>query len=446
MKKVITYGTYDLLHYGHIALLERAKALGDYLIVGVTSDAFDKNRGKLNVKQSLYERIKAIEDTGLADKIIVEEYVGQKVADIQKYHVDTFAIGSDWEGKFDYLKEFCQVVYLPRTKGISSTQLRAKENRNIKMGIIGCENPAERFVGEIPFVSGIEAVGVYESSKEKRKRFAEQFQLTEYQDVDKMLQNVDAVHIFEPAEKKYELIKKCLLAGCHVICKSPIFLKRKQADELYQLALAKQLVLMEGIKTLYFPAFEHMELLINSGEIGKIKDIDLSCSQIPEEMKMLEKDCYRGAIYDWGATAIAPIIKLLGTNYEKAEILDYTENGFNYFTRGIIKYRDTSASFKVGVGIKTEGDMIITGTKGYIYVPAPWWKIEYFETRYEDLRKTKKYFYPFAGEGFRYEILEFVRAIQGGLNEMPRHNSKAVVEETNILELYQQKQECKTKE
>ena len=132
MKKVITYGTYDLLHYGHIKLLERAKRLGDYLIVGVTSDAFDKNRGKLNVQQSVLERVEAIRSTGLADEIIIEEYEGQKIADIKKYDIDIFAIGSDWLGKFDYLKDYCEVVYLKRTDGISSTEIRINKNPIIK--------------------------------------------------------------------------------------------------------------------------------------------------------------------------------------------------------------------------------------------------------------------------------------------------------------------------
>ena len=110
LKKVITYGTFDLLHYGHINLLKRAKALGDYLIVGVTTDSFDISRGKLNVQQSLMERIQAVKDTGLADEVIPEEYIGQKIDDIRRYHIDVFAIGSDWEGKFDYLKEYCEVV------------------------------------------------------------------------------------------------------------------------------------------------------------------------------------------------------------------------------------------------------------------------------------------------------------------------------------------------
>ncbi len=110
MKKVITYGTFDLIHIGHIRLLERAKALGDYLIVGVTSDDFDKSRGKINVQQSLMERIENVRSTGLADEIIVEEYEGQKIDDICRKNVDIFAIGTDWLDKFDYLSDYCEVV------------------------------------------------------------------------------------------------------------------------------------------------------------------------------------------------------------------------------------------------------------------------------------------------------------------------------------------------
>lgn len=439
MKKVITYGTYDLLHYGHIALLERAKALGDYLIVGITSDAFDKGRGKLNVKQSLYERIKAIEETGLADQIIVEEYMGQKISDIQKYGADIFAIGSDWTGKFDYLKEFCEVVYLPRTQGVSSTELRAKANRNIKLGIIGLENPADRFVKEVAYVSGVSIEGVYDSDSEKREQFCEKFVLEGFDSMEALLSKVDAVHIFESPEKHYELIQKCLDANCHVMCKSPMFLSEAEAKDIFARAEAKNILVMEGIKTLYFPAFEHLELLINSGVIGEIKDIDLSCSQIPGNMQEISNEYYRGAMFDWGTTALVPIFKLLGTSYDRVELFDHTENQFNYFTRAIFKYPDATASFKVGVGIKTEGNMVITGTKGYLYVPAPWWKTDYFEVRYEDLRETKKYFYQYGGEGLRYEALTFVKAIQDKLIEIPRHTRKEIIEETKILEEFRKK-------
>ena len=115
MTKVITYGTFDLFHEGHYRLLQRAKALGDYLIVGVTTEAYDLTRGKLNVIDSLMTRIENVRRTGFADEIIIEESSGQKFNDIIKYQIDIFTVGSDWVGAFDYLKDYCQVVYLERT-------------------------------------------------------------------------------------------------------------------------------------------------------------------------------------------------------------------------------------------------------------------------------------------------------------------------------------------
>lgn len=177
MKKVITYGTYDLLHQGHINLLRRAKELGDYLIVGVTSDSFDRERGKLNVRNNVLERIEAVRQTGYADEIVIEDYVGQKIDDIQRFGVDIFAIGSDWQGHFDYLKEFCQVVYLPRTEGISSTQLREEVLEKIKIGIIGTGRIAQRFIPEAASVSGSEIVSVYNPDYVDAEAFASRFGL-----------------------------------------------------------------------------------------------------------------------------------------------------------------------------------------------------------------------------------------------------------------------------
>ena len=155
MKKVITYGTYDVLHHGHVNILRRAKELGDYLIVGVTSDSFDKERGKLNIRNNVLERVEAVRATGYADEIIIEDYVGQKIDDIQKYNVDVFCLGSDWEGKMDYLKEYCEVVYFPRTEGISSTQIRNESTIDIRVGIVGTGRIAKRFIPETKFVNGV---------------------------------------------------------------------------------------------------------------------------------------------------------------------------------------------------------------------------------------------------------------------------------------------------
>lgn len=182
MKKVITYGTYDLLHYGHINLLKRAKELGDYLIVGITTDSFDLERGKLNVRNNLMERIEAVRQTGLADQIIIEEYQGQKIDDIKKYEVDIFAIGSDWEGHFDYLKEYCKVVYLPRTEGISSTMLRNENQRTIKIGIIGSGRMAKRFLEEAKHVNAVVIDSVFNPIHEDLSIFCTETGLRGYSD------------------------------------------------------------------------------------------------------------------------------------------------------------------------------------------------------------------------------------------------------------------------
>ena len=136
MKKVITYGTFDLFHKVHYNILKRAKEYCDYLIVCVTGDSYDIVRGKLSVKDSLATRIENVKKTGLVDEIIVEEYLGQKISDIIKYDIDTFVIGDDWKGKFDHLSRYCEMVYLERTKNISSTKLREENFTKYNIAII----------------------------------------------------------------------------------------------------------------------------------------------------------------------------------------------------------------------------------------------------------------------------------------------------------------------
>ena len=274
MKRVITYGTYDLLHQGHINLLRRAKALGDFLIVGVTNDSFDRERGKLNVRNNVLERVEAVKATGLADKIIIEDYVGQKIDDIQKYDVDIFAIGSDWKGKFDYLKEFCEVVYLPRTDGISSTMLREDLQKDVIVGIIGAGRIAERFVPESGFVSYIRVNCIYDIDYKKTEDFAHRHQIEKVcHSLDDLLENVDAVYIATPHLSHYSLTKKALQYKKHVLCETPLVLYGKEAKELYYLAEENGVILMEANKTVHSPAFNHLITMIKSGAIGDVVDV-----------------------------------------------------------------------------------------------------------------------------------------------------------------------------
>lgn len=427
MIKVITYGTYDLLHYGHIRLLERAKALGDYLIVGVTADDFDKTRGKINVQQSLMERIEAVRNTGIADEIIVEEYEGQKIDDIRKNSIDIFTVGSDWKGKFDYLNEYCKVVYLDRTEGVSSTEIRT-ENREIEMGLIGDSVFLNKIYEESKYVNGLKVSSLQTSNlsimKEELRKCSNK----------QIMDDSEAIYIRSNPELHYEQIKNALMNGKHVLCESPISLSKKQTEELFAIAKEKGLVLMEAIKTAYATAFSRLILLIKGGNIGNIVSIDATCTS-------LNKTDWNG-IYEWGPTALLPIFELLGTKFEKNIITHLDSTGTDLFTKIDFVFDNAVASIKVGDGVKSEGELIISGTKGYLYIPAPWWKTDYFEIRYENSNDNKRYFYQLDGEGIRYELVAFARAIESGktVSNIKYETSVAI---SKMMEDYYNKKDIK---
>lgn len=134
MKKVLTYGTFDLLHYGHLKLLKRCKALGDHLTVGLSSDEFNRLKGKESA-MNFEERKELLQNFKFVDAVIKEDSWDQKIKDIQEHNIDVFVIGDDWTGKFDHLREYCDVIYLPRTKSISTTEIKKllaenKDNSN----------------------------------------------------------------------------------------------------------------------------------------------------------------------------------------------------------------------------------------------------------------------------------------------------------------------------
>ena len=408
--KVITYGTYDLLHYGHIRLLERAKALGDYLIVGITSDDFDKTRGKINNQQSLMERIAAVEATGIADEIIVEEYEGQKIDDIRRLNVDIFTVGSDWIGKFDYLNEFCKVIYLPRTEGISSSEIRA-EKRKLSIGIIGKGNLCNKFIREMQYVNGVE-----------------------YKELHDSFEGVDAVYVVTHSRKRYDDVKEALGSGKHVICESPIALSSAQFLELMELSRKKGCVLVDAIKTAYSTAYSRLLVVAKSGRIGEIVSVDAVCTSLVDGVGEEGRDLSQkqNSICAWGPLAMLPIFQLLGTDYKsKTIVTKIIDKNLHYdaFTKIDFVFDKAVASAKVAKAAKAEGELVITGTKGYIYVPAPWWKTDYFEVRFENPADNKRYFYQLDGEGIRYEIVAFAKAVEGGsqINYIEESVSNAIV-------------------
>lgn len=422
MKRVITYGTFDLLHRGHVSLLRRARALGDYLVVGVTSDSYDRERGKLNVHDSLAERMEAVRATGLADEVIVEEYEGQKITDIKRLGIDVFAIGSDWEGRFDYLREWCEVVYLERTRGVSSTELRAERQGIVRVGIVGTGRIAARFVPELRCVSGVEAIGAYNPHLASAEAFAERFDLAlATDDLPELLGAVDAVYVASPHQFHHDQTMEALHAGVHVLCEKPMALTAADLDEAYALAHERGLALFHAVKTAYCPAFEHLLVLAKSGRIGEVVSVDAAFTKLEREgSRELRGDGFGGSFLELSSYPALAAAKFLGTGAKRASFDSVRRGGVDLLTRATVSYGGPSASLLVGLGAKSEGDLVVTGTKGYMYVPAPWWKTEYFEMRFEDPSATRKYFYQFDGDGLRYEVQDFVRAIGEGMVESPK--------------------------
>ncbi len=417
MIKVITYGTYDMLHYGHIRLLERAKALGDYLIVGITSDDYDKTRGKINNQQSLIERIASVKATGLADEIIVEEYEGQKIDDIRRYNIDIFTVGSDWEGHFDYLNEYCKVVYLPRTQGISSSDVRA-EKRKLRIGLVGSAAFRTKFINETKYVNGVEVVGVYASHTGDEPEVQNLFYTNSY---DELLEKVDAVYVISKPENHYMHTKLALEAGKHVLCESPMAYSKTQCKELYVLAEENNLILMDAIKTAYATAYERLIFMVKGGKIGKVVSIDVVCTSLRDGIAVDGVDLSQkwNSMCGWGPVALLPVFQIFGVDYKDRVFytrFQYKRENIDAFTKIDFVYPAGVASVKVAKGAKAEGELVIAGSEGYIYVPAPWWKTDYFEVRYENPADNKRFFYQLDGEGIRYEIVAFAKAIESGRN------------------------------
>lgn len=414
MKKVITYGTFDLFHQGHYNLLKRAKELGDYLIVGVTTEHFDESRGKVNVVDSVLERVENVRKTGFADEIILEDHIGQKIEDIQKYQIDIFTVGSDWIGTFDYLRKFCQVIYLERTPDISSTLIRKSRFRIVDVGIIGTGRIAPRFVSEARYVSGINISCAYNPVPESGKAFQRKCDIEcETKNLDAFLERIEAVYIASPNETHYDYAKKALQCGKHVLCEKPVAFTRRQTEELYELAEENDKVLLEGIKTAYCPGFQHLIDVALSGSIGEIRDVEACFTRLADEAARERTDAkYGGSFLEFGYYSLLPIIKLFGVSYDSFQIDSITgKGGIDLYTKVQIRYPDSMATAKMGVGVKSEGELVIAGTDGYILAQSPWWLTRHFEVRRENPMDIKVYEPAFQGDGLRYEISEFVAQI-----------------------------------
>ena len=448
-KTVITYGTYDMLHEGHMRLLKRAKALGDYLIVGVTDENYDRSRGKLNVVESTKKRVKSIEALDFVDKVVVEKHKNQKVEDIQKYDVDIFAIGDDWEGFFDYLKEYTHVEYLPRTEGISSTKLRKENFKPIKLGLVGLGRDTQEFINESQFVTSVKVNRIYDNDFLKVKAFTKDNEIIKYghDKYDEFLDStIEAVYIDTQLKEHYTLIKNALKAGKHVLCENPLALGKKELKELLNLAKKEKKILLSAVKTAFLPAFNQLLKEVNSGVIGDVKEIRATRTSLYREKDYSDDFIRQGATNILSAYPSLLVNKILGKTKD-ITFFDQIEDGYDINNLIVTRHKGGALGISnVAVGMKSEGDAVISGTKGYIYVPSPWWLTRKFEVRFEDAHKSMMFNYEFEGDGLRYMIAEFASLIQRGKNCSKMLTQSDMVGINRVLLEYNERKKSKKKE
>lgn len=291
-------------------------------------------------------------------------------------------------------------------------------HEEIKLGIIGTGRIAERFVPEAAFVPDVKVTGVYNPHLESAKRFVSDKGIPNCTDaLEPFLKEVDAVYIASPHATHYEYIKAALNAGKHVLCEKPMVLKRSEAEELFLSSREKGLVLMEAVKTAYCPGFKLLAELPDKRKdvIGDIKNVEACFTKIESpDSRELTDMLTGGSFTELGSYCMLPVLYFLGTDYRDIKFDSIkAENGLDIFTRAAFVYDKAIATITCGLGVKSEGKLLICGTKGFIEVSAPWWKTSKIKVYDENGSLSDEYSIPFEGDGLRYEISGFAGRIRG---------------------------------
>lgn len=428
MKKVITYGTFDLFHKGHYNILKRAKDYGDYLVVAVTGENYDIGRGKLNVHDTLATRIENVKKTGLADEIIVEEYLGQKIGDIIKYDIDAFVIGDDWKGKFDHLSRYCEMVYLERTKGISSTQIRQETFDHYDIGIVCDIADDNKIIDEASLLSGFEVKNVYFDDESVSDEFLKKYEVSNVSnDFEELIASSDIIYVRCALEKRLDYIKNALKAKKHVIYDPPAVIDPDELSKLFAIAKDNDVILMENSKMVHIYVFNQLLWMTQGGLIGDILSFNCSISKMDENRSNL--------FYDLSCFCLLPMLKIMGQDYIKSDF-KVTKNGDDIeFASMYFDYPKGIAVVNVGNKVRVNNQLEIIGSEGTIRMVGDWWKCKRFEIHKPGLSDVEVFNTNFEGDGFKYLIKEMSRMLSTN-----RIKTKAILEEESlkIVEIFKE--------
>jgi len=290
----------------------------------------------------------------------------------------------------------------------------------MRIGIIGTGRIAARFADTA--LTGIESTYiscVYNPREESAVRFIQQHNIQACTaDWDEFVDNIDAAYVASPHETHYEYSRKLLLSGKHVLCEKPAALKKEQVRELIDIAQNNQLVYMEALKTAYCPGYKALIQIAESGRIGRIVEVEAAFSRLtPLNTREYKDDDCNGSFLEFGSYTLLPVLTLLGCEYDDVTFRTVrAQNGVDAYTKAFIEYKDEyidkTAIVKTGLGAKTEGQLVVTGTNGYILAKSPWWLTKEFEVRYENPGKIEQYRFGYEGTGLCYEVREFVHRIK----------------------------------
>lgn len=292
---------------------------------------------------------------------------------------------------------------------------------SIRLGIIGTGRIAQRFVSDLQLVEGVSLTCVYNPHEGSAHNFIINYcgkyekQPTETMEWSQLVQSCDAIYIATPHETHYFYAKAALEAGKHVLCEKPMALHKWEAEKLFEIARKQGLVLREAVKTAYCPGFVKLLEVAQDGRIGDICDVEAAFTKLENSQNRELTDCmYGGSVTELGTYGLLPILKLLGCEYKELRFQSlYIPNGLDKYTKIFLNYENAMATAKVGLGVKSEGQLLISGTKGYILAESPWWLPRKFEVRYENSEMREIYESEYTGFGLVYEIRDFVRECKG---------------------------------
>lgn len=300
-------------------------------------------------------------------------------------------------------------------KSLESVQKKScsKTAETMKIGIIGTGRIAARFLKAAEQCYGIKVTCVYNPHIESAERFCKNTGIVATDDLERFMESIEGAYIASPHETHFTYAKVMLENGIHVLCEKPAVLNANDAELLYELAAKNKLIFMEAIKTAYCPGFKKLVQEAKSGKIGRIMDVEAAFTRLtPVNTREYMEPVYGGSFLEFGSYVMLPVLRLLGCDFEHVRFTSIrAANGTDAYTKAYFEYKDKTAVVKTGLGVKSEGQLLLSGTKGYLLAKSPWWMTKEFDIRYEDPGKIEHFQAEYDGSGLQYELEAFIAAV-----------------------------------